>query len=70
MNDVDFTEVDSNLGLKQRKKMFGEGNKAEFIAKIHTDIFNQGKILVNGVRMRIKLYKSKDQFCLMAEDDG
>ena len=57
-----------NLGLKKRYA-FTKGSKVvDMFGAIHSDIFFQEKYLLNGVTMKLKLNKSKDEFCLMAGD--
>lgn len=60
---------DVNKGLVERYGLVQGSKSVEFIAKLHADLFNQPKLLVNGVRMRIKLHRNKDSFCLMAASD-
>lgn len=59
-----------NQGLKERFKLLQNGKSCEFVARIHTDLFTQPKLLVNGVRMRLKLQKNKDSFCLLSAADS
>lgn len=66
MDAVDPDEVNTNAGLKERFELLKKSNAVEFVAKIHADIFTQPKLLVNGVRMRLKLHKNKNEFCLMS----
>ena len=41
------------------------------IGHLHCDLFNQDKMLMNGVEMRVRLVRSKDAFCLMdSTEDG
>ena len=35
------------------------------IGHLHCDVFNQHKMLINGVEMRVRPVRSKDAFCLM-----
>ena len=43
----------------------------DLIGHIHSDIFNQDKMLLNGVEMLVRLLRNKDAFCLMdSSDDG
>lgn len=37
------------------------------IGRIHSDIFLQNKLLLNGVPIKLKLFRSSDSFCLQAE---
>ena len=41
------------------------------IGHLHCDLFNQHKMLIDGVEMRGRLVRSKDAFCLMdSTNDG
>ena len=63
--------VGSNKGLIQTQ-YFTKGAKAfDMIGHLHCDFFNQDKFLINGVKMRVRLVRSKDAFCLMdSTNDG
>ncbi|XP_077870053.1 uncharacterized protein F54H12.2-like [Saccoglossus kowalevskii] len=41
----------------------GLSKTADMIGRIHGDIFFQPKYLLNGVEVRLKLHRSKNQFC-------
>lgn len=61
----------TNQGLKNRQFFTQNGATFDMIGHLHCDIFNQDKMLINGVEMRVRLVRSKDAFCLMdASDDG
>jgi len=45
--------------------MFQNGNKLELFGKVHWDIFNQTKLLVNNVDLRINFNIKKKTFYLM-----
>ncbi|HUP82214.1 MAG TPA: hypothetical protein VM260_26920, partial [Pirellula sp.] len=42
----------------------------DMLGKLHGDIFAQDKLLTNGVDVKIKLVRSRDQFCLMFDKQG
>lgn len=54
----------NNEGLKKRRDLFFE-NKCDMIGHLHSDIFNQEKLLLNGVELRIRLVHSRDGFAIM-----
>lgn len=61
----------ANKGLLQRQYFTSNGQTLDLIGHLHCDVFNQGKFLINGVEMRVRLVRSKDAFCLMDfSDDG
>lgn len=56
----------NNSGLQERKK-YSKGSKIiDMIGNLHGDLFNQERLIPNGVEIRMKLVKSKDNFHLMA----
>ncbi|PIK55304.1 hypothetical protein BSL78_07776 [Apostichopus japonicus] len=72
MNEADPKAESSsaNLGLKKRTTFTTQSKTVDMIGPIHSDIFFQEKYLLNGVNMKLKLIRSKDQFCLMSADNG
>ncbi|KAK2834689.1 hypothetical protein Q7C36_015390 [Tachysurus vachellii] len=65
---MDATDpTDRNEGLKRRARFSAESNTFDLIGHIHSDIFFQDKPLLNSVDLRIKMVRSKDEFCLMKE---
>ncbi|XP_076847125.1 uncharacterized protein F54H12.2-like [Brachyhypopomus gauderio] len=56
-----------NMGLRSRAAFSGESSPFDLIGYIHSDIFFQDKFLLNGVDLKIKFVRSKDEFCLMKE---
>ena len=55
----------ANLGLVERRKYLTIDKPVDLIGHIHSDVFNQEKFLLNGVEMRIRLVRSRDNFCFM-----
>ncbi|KAK2848153.1 hypothetical protein Q7C36_009835 [Tachysurus vachellii] len=65
---MDATDhADRNEGLKRRARFSAESNTFDLTGHIHSDIFFQDKLLLNGVDLRIKMVRSKDEFCLLKE---
>ena len=58
-----------NEGLIKRQKYLQEGKTVDLIGHLHCDVFNQDKLLLNGVEVRLRLVQSKDTFCLMDASD-
>ncbi|XP_072021487.1 uncharacterized protein F54H12.2-like [Amphiura filiformis] len=58
----------SNTGLKNRSKFTDGGKTVDMVGRLHSDIFMQDRYLLNSVDVKIKLHRSKDEFCLMASD--
>ena len=73
MDVVDPTVADddnANIGLKQRYEFTQRSRVVDMIGRIHSDIFFQSKYLLNGVNMKIKLIRNKNEFCLVSSADG
>ena len=60
----------NNLGLRARAEYTARSRVVELIAPIHADMFFQEKLLINGVDIKMKFIRAKDEFCLMATDAG
>jgi len=59
-----------NAGLQKRRALIAESKEFDMMGRIHCDIFFQEKYLLNEVRMKIKLIRSNDNFCLMGAADA
>ncbi|XP_031782841.1 uncharacterized protein F54H12.2-like [Nasonia vitripennis] len=60
-----------NKGLENRKYLTQNRRYFDMIGHLHHDLFNQNKMLIKGVEMRVRLARSKDAFSLMdATTDG
>ena len=53
-----------NEGFVKRQETMTDG-KIDLIGHLHCDIFNQDRLLLGGVEVRLKLIRSRDTFCLM-----
>ncbi|KAL7301309.1 hypothetical protein TKK_0006046 [Trichogramma kaykai] len=60
--------ADTNQGLAKRRAFLNE-NSVDLLGHLHCDVFNQEKLLLNGVEVRVRLVKSRDNFALMDPDD-
>ena len=68
MDSVDpFLEDDPNKGLKDRQRFIAESKSVEMIGRLHSDIFQQDRYLLNKVDMHIKLVRSPQTFHLMTD---
>ena len=61
---------ESNSGLVKRRSFILNGQALDMIGHLHCDVFNQDKMLINGVEVRVRLTRSKDEFCLMDASEG
>ncbi len=57
-----------NVGLMKRAAFTTASNVVELLAPIHSDIFFQEKLMLNGVDIKIRMTRGKDEFCLMRDD--
>ncbi|XP_069082632.1 uncharacterized protein F54H12.2-like [Pleurodeles waltl] len=63
------TALDSpNLGFVKRAGFATESRKFDLLGRIHSDLFFQDKLIVNGIDLKIKLNRNKDGFCLITGD--
>ncbi|XP_062383562.1 uncharacterized protein F54H12.2-like [Sardina pilchardus] len=56
----------TNLGFNERGAVSAESREFELVGALHSDLFFSDRLLLNGVDVKIKLTRAKDQFCLMA----
>jgi hypothetical protein len=56
-----------NLGLTTRSEYTGRSRIAELISPIHVDMFFQEKLMINGVDLRMRFIRAKNDFCLMSD---
>ncbi|XP_063981492.1 uncharacterized protein F54H12.2-like [Diachasmimorpha longicaudata] len=55
----------NNNGLVSRQAFTNGGKAFDLLGHLHCDVFNQDKFLMNGVELRVRLIRAKDDFCLM-----
>jgi len=70
MNSTIIAAADGNQpnsGLQQRRTFIAASREFDMIGRLHGDLFFQERYMMNEVGMKIKLVKSKDNFCLMGE---
>ncbi|XP_065126020.1 uncharacterized protein F54H12.2-like [Paramisgurnus dabryanus] len=58
-----------NRGLTKRAAFTESSNIVELLGPIHSDIFFQEKLMLNGVDIKIRMTRAKDEFCLMRNDN-
>ncbi|XP_077065900.1 uncharacterized protein F54H12.2-like [Siphateles boraxobius] len=59
----------NNAGLTKRATYTSRSREVELFTPIHADIFFQEKLLLNGVDVKLRFIRAKDEFCLMRGDD-
>ncbi len=61
---------DDNDGFTFRKNYIAESRSAELISKIHCDLFNQDRMLLNQVNVKLIFTRNTDAFCLLAANNA
>ena len=56
-----------NMGLQARHNIC-TGQTFDMIGGLHADIFNQNRYLINGVTLRMRMTRSKNEFVLIGPD--
>ena len=57
-----------NTGLGTRSEWTKTSKIVELHGGIHSDLFNQEKLILNGVDLTVKLHRQKPEFCLLSVD--
>ena len=65
MNEVDNT-AESNEGLNRRATFTNNGAEVGLVGVPLCDVFNIGKLLFDGLEIKVKVYLNNDAFVLMA----
>jgi len=67
MDAFTIDNVDTrNSGLVERRKFTTQSKTIDMIGRIHADMFFQSRYLLNEVDVKIKLTRSRDEFCTMS----
>ncbi|GBL98840.1 hypothetical protein AVEN_57572-1, partial [Araneus ventricosus] len=59
---------DSDNGLEKRSKFFESSATVDMIGGLYSDLFHQERLLLNLVDLKIKLIRSKPEFCFQGEE--
>ena len=62
MEDAAVDEAGANMGFKTCARIASESNLIDMLGRIHSNLFFQEKLLLSGVCMRIRLFRSKVEF--------
>ena len=65
MEDAAIDDAGANTGFKTRARIASESHLIDLFGKIHGDLFFQEKRLLNGIGMRIRLVRLKNEFVLV-----
>jgi hypothetical protein len=70
MNQINpHAEGKGNEGFVSRGKLTSTSKSIELMGRLHCDIFQQDRYLINGVEMGLKLIRSPESFHLMGDGD-
>lgn len=70
MNENDPYHDDlTNSGMKERSEFIAGSKTVELMGRIHSDVFQQDRYLLNGVDMHVKLIRSSPLFHLIGDED-
>ena len=58
------------MKMVNRAMFTAESKTVDLVSRIHSDLFFQEKLLLNGINVRIKLIPNKDKFVLMAAENA
>ena len=57
-----------NTGLGTTSEWTKTSRTVELQGRIHSDVFNQEKLILNGVDLMVKLHRHKPEFCFLSAD--
>ena len=57
-----------NTGLETRSEWTKTSKTVDLQGRIHSDLFNQEKLILNSVDLMVKLHRHKPEFCLLSGD--
>ncbi|XP_069090212.1 uncharacterized protein F54H12.2-like [Pleurodeles waltl] len=58
----------SNVSFKKRATLATGSKQFDLLERIHSDLFFQDKLLINGIALKIKFNRNKDAFCFISGD--
>jgi len=62
-------ELKNNSGYVKRLNYLSSVNTIELYGRLHDDLFNSDKMIINGVDMNIKLTRAPESFYLLSHSD-
>ena len=65
----DLTIPGTNEGLKKRYELTKNSQVLDMIGQLHCDIFQQNRLLLNLVDLKIKMIRSTPNFCLISSEE-
>lgn len=67
MNVYDIKDANPNEGFNNRAKLCLLSKTVDMVGRLHVDLFHQERLMLNMVDLKIKLIRSKPEFCLMGD---
>ena len=67
MEEMDIS-AEPVLNSETRSEWTKTSKIVELQGRIHSDLFNQEKPVLNGVDLTVKLHRHKPEFCLLSAD--
>jgi len=67
--DAFDTNGDESDGFTKRKAAAAENRQIDLFGKLHLDMCFQNRYLLNGVKIKLRLIRSKKEFCFQGEGD-
>ncbi|XP_054708218.1 uncharacterized protein F54H12.2-like [Uloborus diversus] len=64
--EIDPKAVNAGPGLKSRYELSKHSKTFDMIGQLHCDLFNQNRLLLNLVDIKIKMTRSNAAFCLLS----
>ena len=55
--------------FRERSKLFTDGKMAQFVNKLHVDLFDQGRWLIPGVTIHVEIEPHRSDFALLLPDE-
>lgn len=65
-NAIDPKAADADKGLKKRYQLIQNSEIVDLIGQLHCDIFQQNRLMINLVDLKIKMIRNKPEFCLVS----
>ena len=67
--DPNAEDADANMGLKTRNRFTRTSKSCDLSGPLHADICFQERLIIPGVAIKVKLVRSKPEFCLVSGGD-
>ena len=62
-------KLDINEGFLNRRKLItSNGGSVDMCGRLHCDLFNSNRYLLNNVELQVNLTRNKNEFCLMGDN--